>query len=186
MTEQEAIAKLRLRDPAGLAILVELHQVRALRLAFTILRNRADAEDAVADAFIAAYDDIDHLRANDPFQPWFTRVVVNRSLSMLRRSRRTSRIMVVLQGHRLVEAPPDPAAVAERQEMNEVLRYAVDTLPPKERVALILRYYLDLDERTIAQVMACPLGTVKTRLRRGRLRLQSRLPTHSTPAPASY
>ena len=175
MTEQQAIDLIRQRDPTGLDALVRLHQVGAVRLAFNILRNRADADDAVADAFLDAYDHISHLHDEDHFGPWFIRIVANRSLGMLRRQKRRSRIFEMLWRKGQAEPQKDPELIALTRETDRILWSAVNDLPPQERLALVLRYYLGYDENAIALTMSCPVGTVKTRLRRARLRLQAKL-----------
>src|SRR3989442_15240988 len=98
MVQQEAISQLRQGSPEGLTMLVEAHQVRALRLAYMILGNRADADDVVADAFMVAYDRIDQLRDSSQFEAWFMRIVTNQSLGCLRRSYRTRRTTALLGG----------------------------------------------------------------------------------------
>lgn len=175
MTEDQALGALRNGDPTGLAVLVENHQSAALRLAFAILRDRAEAEDVVADCFLAAYEHIDQLGNGDPFAPWFTRIVINRSLTTIRRMRRRVRILEVLAWARVIDRSADPTAVVELRERDRQLWLAVDALPDNERIVTVLRYYLDLSERQIANLVGCPVGTVKTRLRRGRLRLESHL-----------
>lgn len=178
MDEEEAVSCLRRRDPAGLSVLVRLYQIQGLRLAYTILGNRADADDAVADAFIDAYDGIHQLRDSHSFAAWFMQIVTNRSLGLLRRSHKTIRLVALLRRHRVAEQAIDPQLLAEQIEMSRTIWSAVGELAPNERVVLVLKYGLDLDEKSIADAIDCPLGTVKTRLRRAKLKLQSRLRPH--------
>jgi RNA polymerase sigma-70 factor, ECF subfamily len=175
MVEQEAISRLRQGSPEGLPTLVDAYQVRALRLAYMVLGNRADADDVVADAFIVAYDRIHQLRDSSQFEPWFMRIVTNRALACLRRSHRTRRITTVLGGRLALHPQLDPQALAEDRQENRALWDAIGSRPPSERVVIVLRYGLDLDEKTIARRMGSPVGTVKTRLRRARQRLQRKL-----------
>ena len=185
MVQQEAISQLRQGSPEGLTMLVEAHQVRALRLAYMILGNRADADDVVADAFILAYDRIDQLRDSSQFEAWFMRIVTNQSLGCLRRSYRTRRTTALLGGRLALHPQLDPQAIAEDRQENRVLWDAIGSLPPSERVVIVLRYGLDLDEKTIARRMGGPVGTVKTRLRRARQRLQRKLAPHLNTAAAA-
>ena len=185
MAEIQAIAGLKEGKPEGLTTLVIAHQVRALRLAYLILGNRADADDVVADAFIAAYDRIHQLRDSRGFEPWFMKIVANQALACLRRSRRSRQMMVLLGGRLLAGPQLDPQAMAENRQSNRALWAAIDSLPPNERLVIVLRYGLDLDEKTIALRMDSPVGTVKTRLRRARMRLHRKLAPHLNAAAAA-
>src|SRR5260370_23934142 len=91
MEEQaEGIAALQRGDIRGLATLIDLHQLKALRAAFGILGSRSAAEDAVADAFIKVFDKIRTFDKSRPFEPWLYRLVLNTALSHTRRPRRES------------------------------------------------------------------------------------------------
>ena len=170
--EREAIIALRGGNIRGLEALVRLHQLRALRTAYNITGDRQLAEDIVADAFLTVHDRIGQFDSRRPFEPWFYRIVVNGALKALRK---TSRSPTVADEDTSI-GQADPAL---GPEMNVLLREtrlllwdAVGSLPPKQRAVVVLRHYLDLDERTIAQTLGCPLGTVKWRLHAARSRLR--------------
>jgi RNA polymerase sigma factor (sigma-70 family) len=172
-SEAEAVAALRRGENGGLMALVEQHQLPALRLAYGITGSRAAAEDVVADAFVSVYEHRDRLDPDRPFRPWFTRIVVNRALSVARRNARLPRLLALLgarpaRGH-------DPEEQVERNEVRRQVVDAVRALPPDERVAIALRYFEDMDERGMADLLGWPVGTVKTRLRRARAHLRVRL-----------
>lgn len=174
MTDEEALEALRDGDASAMQLLVERHQLRGLRLAYQITRDRSSAEEVVAEAFVTIYQRIRTGRASGPpFAPWFTRIVVNRAISTARRAK-TYRRLLRLVG-RDIEASVDPEAEAARHERERAVATAMSTLPANERAALALKYYLDLDERGVAELLGWPLGTVKTRLHRGRQRLRRRL-----------
>jgi RNA polymerase sigma-70 factor (ECF subfamily) len=164
-TQAEAIAALRVGDVSALAVLVRLHQLKALRTAYGIVGERAAAEDIVSDAFLRVFEGIHGFRAGRPFEPWFYRIVVNRSIDYRRTAERSS-------------STAEPLAVAEGsldlddRELHIVLAEQIAALPVAERAALVLRYYLDLDEASMAVVLSCPVGTVKSRLHRARQRLR--------------
>jgi RNA polymerase sigma factor (sigma-70 family) len=172
-TEDEAIAALRRGESGGLDVLVELHQAQALRLAYSITGSRATAEDVVADAFVSVYQHIGQLDPDRPFRPWFTRIVANRALTEARRATRTLRVLALLSLR--PAPPPDPEAVAEQQDLRRHVVAAVRSLPPNERVVIVLRYFEDMDERGMAGMLGWPVGTVKTRLYRARRNLRARL-----------
>lgn len=174
--EKAAIDALRRKDISGLQTLVRLHQVRAVRTAFLIVGNRDVAEDLVAEAFVKVYERIDRYDARRPFAPWFYRMVVNQALKWLRGTRRH----VSLED---AEAWPDesvrPEAMVITRESRRAVIAAILKLPHEQRIAVVLRYYLDMDEREIAEAMQCPWGTVKWRLHSAKSKLRQMLAAHS-------
>ncbi len=174
--EAKAIILLRQGDIAGLEALVRIHQVRALRAAYAITGDRHAAEDVVADAFLTVYDRIHQLDERRPFTPWFYRIVVNAALKSQRRAASaafTDDDMEWLDQR--ADQSPGPEEEAAMREMRYFLLAAIYTLPPKQRAALVLRYYLDMDEATIAETLRCPLGTIKWRLHSAHRRLRRSL-----------
>ncbi len=91
MDERRAIERLKEVDPGGLEVLVKSHQVRAVRAAYLICRDRPLAEDVVQSAFVKAYERIGTFEAGRPFGPWFTRMVVNDAIKAASRRERTNR-----------------------------------------------------------------------------------------------
>lgn len=172
MTDGEAVEALLKGDRSALAALVERHELRALRLAYHITRDREMAKDVVADAFLAVLQHIHRSDPARPFEPWFVRIVTNRAISLARRASRYETVRALIA--RRIE-PLDPEAEVLRNEAQQALAAAMKRLHPNERAALALRYYLDLDEQTMAETLGWPLGTVKTRLHRGRAHLRRQL-----------
>jgi RNA polymerase sigma-70 factor (ECF subfamily) len=167
-TEDEAIGALRRGEIDGLANLVGMHQLKALRTAYGILGDRAAAEDVVADAFLRVFERISTFSPGRAFEPWFYRIVVNLALDHRRRARRAEQTAATV---------PEPIAAwaVEGLEERVALAGLLGTMPPEERAVLVLRYYLDLGETSIATIVGCPVGTVKSRLHRARLRLRVRM-----------
>jgi RNA polymerase sigma-70 factor (ECF subfamily) len=173
VTEEQAVEDLRLGREAGLEFLMAEHEVRALRVAYAITGNRASAEDVVAEAFLKAYRNIGRFEAGRPFGPWFLRIVTNEALQVIRRSRRAERVYALLG--RQSDRTPDPLEQVETNEVRRRVLGAVRELAPNERAAVTLRYLLDMDERSVAETLGWPVGTVKTRLHRARAQLRDRL-----------
>jgi RNA polymerase sigma-70 factor, ECF subfamily len=144
----------------------------SFRTACLILGNRADAEEAVQDAFLRAWRFRDALTSVPSIKPWLYRVVVNSCYSKLRREiphrdRRTSDAELAER----MASSSDPAASAEQAEVAEVVLAALQRLPVSLRVPVVLRYYADLSERDIALAIGRRPGTVKSRLHEARRRL---------------
>ncbi len=172
-TEVGAIMALQNGDIRGLEALVNLHQMRALRTAYAVTKDRALAEDCVADTFLTVYERIEQFDAQRAFAPWFNRILVNRALKARQRDRRT--------GHgdieqdvllRKIDTDPGPELETARAEARDAIFRAIMALPDRQRVAIVLRYYLDMNEFTMAEVLGCPVGTVKWRLHAAKKRLR--------------
>src|SRR5574339_136147 len=88
MDEQRAIQRLKQGDPDGLEFLVSRYQLKAVRTAFLILRDRGLAEEVVQEAFLRVYRSIRGFDDRRPFEPWFLRSVINASVKMMQRSAR--------------------------------------------------------------------------------------------------
>src|SRR5580704_13559179 len=166
--------------------------VASFRTACLILGNRADAEEAVQDAYLRAWRFRDSLSSVPSIRPWLYRVVVNSCYSKLRRE-------IPHRDRRAGDEPladvaaegAGPEASAERGEVADTVLAALARLPMSLRVPVVLRYYADLSERDIARAIGRRQGTVKSRLHEARRRLAadpslSALAlgndTHATPA----
>jgi RNA polymerase sigma-70 factor (ECF subfamily) len=157
---------------AELAEWLEEGYVPSFRTACLILGNRADAEEAVQEAFLRAWRFRDSLTDVPSIRPWLYRVVVNSCYSKLRReiphrNRRAG-------DEPLAQVPADgpaPEASAERGEVADTVLAALARLPISLRVPVVLRYYADLSERDIARAIGRRPGTVKSRLHEARRRL---------------
>ena len=195
ISESAAMRLCRRGDPAGLATLVTLHQARAIRLAALITRDLPLAEDVVADAFLTAFRHSQSFDLERPFGPWFHRVVANVALKALAARCREVSLGEADAGTRdargSTPASPgdssqteDIAMILVAQEDRAAVRAAVASLPTDHRAALVLKYFAELDEAEIAQALAIPRGTVKSRVFHGLARLRVKL-AELRPKPAS-
>jgi len=170
VTEAEAVAALKRGDEQGLADLVARFEGRALRVAAVMLRDPSLAEDIVSQAFLKAFRSRDRLDPAMVFWPWLLTIVVNEARTELRRRSIRERLFQTLRRRPATEL--DPAVQAELNELGRWLLSAIASLPRVEREVVQLRFLLDMDEVSIAQAVGCPVGTVKTRIYRGRRRIQ--------------
>jgi RNA polymerase sigma-70 factor (ECF subfamily) len=144
----------------------------SFRTACLILGNRADAEEAVQDAYLRAWRFRDSLSSVPSIRPWLYRVVVNACYSKLRteiphRDRRSTDEPLT----RLPDGGVGPEDGAEHGEVAGTVLAALARLPLSLRVPVVLRYYADLNERDIALAIGRRPGTVKSRLHEARRRL---------------
>ncbi len=178
MDEHDAIVRCRQGDITGLEYLVRTYELQALRAAYLIIVDRTLAEDVVQEAFLHAYAQIQQFDATRPFSPWFLQSVVHRAVRTATRAARTQTWDAAADN--AISHVPDPsadlAAWMVTTETNRAIWAAVARLPPNQRAVIVLRYYLDLNEAEMAAQLACPPGTIKSRLHTARHRLRSLLP----------
>lgn len=141
------------------------HQYKNLvfRTAFLLLNSEQDAEDALQEIFLRVYKALPTFDlAKGAFTTWIYRITVNHCLSRRRRRRPPLLALDAVDA----QASVDPAGFAEHIENKDAMFQAIAGLSDKLRAVLILRYYLDLSYKEIAEILDVPEGTVKSRLDR--------------------
>ena len=150
--------------------LVRHYQNAAFATALRYVRSRADAQDIVQDAFVAAYCRLGQLRDKERFGGWLMHIVANRCKDWLRDRKRTQ----PLDSAKM--ALENAAVVEHADQMRRLeLQEAIDQLPDHYRSALMMYYLSGLSYREIAELMEVPLSTVCGRLQQGRIRLHKLL-----------
>ena len=158
-------------------------------LCYRMLGQTQLAEDMTQDAFVAAWRNIGNLRG-EAFRPWLLRIAANLCRDELRRRvrRPSSSLDFALEAG--VPEPPDHEPLPEQSALNSELRSqlqaALAQLPDDQRTAIVLCDVEGLDYAEIAQVMATSLGTVKSRIARGRLKLRELLSREPELLPGQY
>lgn len=144
--------------------LVRRHQRTAWGVAWRLLRDPAEAEDAAQDAFLKILDAAPRYRPTASFRTYLYRVITHVCLDRLKKKR-----PVYLARLPIVASPePGPADRAEAREDAAAVRRALGALPPRQRAALVLRYYECLSYQEIAQAMDTSVKAVERLLARGR------------------
>ena len=178
MDEQQAIQRLKSGDIGGLEILVNLYQVRAVRTAFLITQDPAQAEDAVQDAFLQIYRSIRHFDQDRPFSAWFMRSVVNAAVKTARKSVRGMATRFDQDGSWFESLATEDESVEQQVESSEFqgqLWKVMQRLSPRQRAAIVQRYFLDMSEKDMAEELKAAPGTVKWLLHAARKNLRSLL-----------
>ena len=176
--EREAIARLKRGEIDALELLVQRFQVKAVRAAYLITQDARLAEDIVQESFLNAYAHIHQFNPNRRFEPWFLRSVVNAAIKAAQRSQRIISLDVdtpedVDFGTMLVADSPSPEDIAEQDEIRERVRTALQQLSPRQRAAVVQRYFLEMTEQQMAEALESPPGTVKWLLNAAREKLRS-------------
>jgi RNA polymerase sigma-70 factor (ECF subfamily) len=186
-------ARLAAGDERALAALYDAYSARLYALAYRILSTPQDAEEAVLDAFLQAWREAPRFDpARGTLTAWLVLITRSRALDRLRARGRLERTMDRARalagpaddsatadpsaaGPAVGSRSADPAREVERREEDARVRAALDTLPPPIRQALDLAFFEGLTHTEIADRLGWPLGTVKTRVRGGLLRLREAL-----------
>jgi RNA polymerase sigma-70 factor (ECF subfamily) len=148
------------------------------RLGLAITKDPSAAEEIVVDTFARAHRAIARLEPEGSLRPWLYRVAVN--LSYNRRPRK-GLVLSTLEDVReesLTSDDRSPSSLAELAELRDIVLAAVDTLGPKHKLVVVLHYLNGLNLAEIAQVVDCPVGTVKSRLHYALRRLRTHLGAH--------
>jgi RNA polymerase sigma-70 factor, ECF subfamily len=157
-SDGELVVRARAGSREAAAELFERHWPRAWRMARAVTGRRDMADDVAQDAFERAFAALSRFDERRPFAPWLQRIVVNRSLDLLRSERR----LVGLESAERIEGEWRDAAAEYR-----ALLQAVSGLSPQRRVVIVLRYGLGLPPAEIAELLGLPVGTIHSRLARG-------------------
>jgi len=157
--------------------LATLHREAVYKAAFWILKDPEEALDATQEAFLRAYRHIDRFAGRSSFRTWARRIATNVALDRYNQRRRDrSRVRGVAEDEVLPDTESAPVEERlERQERRRLVREAIETLPPAQRAAVVLRDVEGLSYAEIAQELGIPKGTVMSRIYYGRATLRDRL-----------
>lgn len=174
-SDGQLIERVRGGDLEALGELYERYRTQVFRVALAITRDPAAAEDVLQEAFLKVNQYADRIDTNVPLGPWLYRVTVNLSCSWTSRS---NRWLVSIEGliDRLIAPPQNaPEPCAESNEVQRTVQAAVDRLPEGHRVVVVLHYLAECSLKDIADILGCPVGTVKSRLHYARETLRDAL-----------
>lgn len=191
MDEKALIAAAQRGEVRAFNQLVLTYQSMVYNLAYRILGDADAAADASQDTFLSAFHAIKKFRGGS-FKAWLLRIATNACYDQLRYQQRrpTSSLETLLteSDHLPILTNPDerPEDYALRQELGRVIQAGLDTLPPDQRVVLVLSDVQGLSYQEIAEITRASLGTVKSRLSRGRTKLRDYLLEQEELLPACY
>jgi RNA polymerase sigma-70 factor (ECF subfamily) len=164
--EAELIACAQEGDREAYAELVRRYQDVAVATAFLVLRERQDAEDAVQEAFTNAFLALRRFRPDGSFRAWLLRIVANEARTIRGAARRRAELASRASSPPSISPAPSAEAGAMAQERREALLRALLELPESDRLVVTYRYFFDLGEAEMAEVLGVARGTIKSRLSR--------------------
>jgi len=170
-------------DKAAFDVLVQRHKVRLYNYVLRMLRDAAEAEDVTQEAFIRAYVHADKYRNIARFSTWLYTIATNLVRNRIRKLKSTPRL-VSIQGRvddeedgreawQLADAGDLPDRTTEKHELHALVSRSIDRIPLRYREAFVLREVHDLSYEEIAAVTGLKLGTVRSRINRGRSHFRS-------------
>jgi RNA polymerase sigma-70 factor (ECF subfamily) len=162
--------------------LMRRYNQRLFRVARAVLRDDADAEDALQDAYVQAYRKLDGFRGEAELGTWLTRIVINQALMRVRSRSRDRRVVSFTpagEGTRELDVADtraeSPSDAALRGEVRKVLERRIDELPEVFRTVFVMREVEEMTARETADALGIPEATVRTRLFRARALLREAL-----------
>jgi RNA polymerase sigma-70 factor (ECF subfamily) len=194
MDENTLIQEARRGDLNAFNRLVMAYQDLVYNQAYRLIGEPDGAADAAQDAFISAYRNLDGYRGGS-FKAWLLRIVTNACYDELRRRKRrpTTPLEPLDEDDEEIESPrwladpsETPEQTAERAELNQAIQHCLNNLPDEFRAVVVLVDIQGMDYTEAAAVAGAPLGTIKSRLARARLRLRDCLQGAQELLPAAF
>ncbi|MBP2241618.1 RNA polymerase sigma-70 factor (ECF subfamily) [Cytobacillus eiseniae] len=183
----EAIVKKRIKqvlkgDQDAYAEVVEIYGDKVFHICYRMLGNRHEAEDIAQEAFLRAYVNIHSFNINLKFSSWLYRIATNLCIDRIRKKKPDYYLDAEVAGtdgltmySQIAADTTLPEDDLESLELQESIQREISKLPEKYRTVIVLKYIEELSLNEISEILDLPLGTVKTRIHRGREALRKQL-----------
>ncbi len=181
-TDKELVRRVKKGDKQAFDLLFSRYQHKILNLVSRYLRDQQDVEDVTQEAFIKAFRALPRFRGESAFYTWLYRIAINTAKNhLVARSRRPPGVDVdiddaeFMDGTDVLRESESPEAVLSRDELLIVINATLSELPDDLRSAVTLREFDGLSYEQIAEIMDCPVGTVRSRIFRAREAIDQRI-----------
>ncbi len=190
LDDEKLVQRARERDEAAVRAITQRYNRRLFRVARSILRDDAEAEDVVQETYVRAFTGLEHFRGDAAFGTWITRIAMNEALGRLRKRRPTvdwetygeNRTQAEIINFPISVASNDPERIMAQAEIRAVLEHAIDELPDAFRAVFVARIVEGMSIEETADLFGLRAETVKTRLHRARNLLRDALDKQLGPA----
>jgi RNA polymerase sigma-70 factor (ECF subfamily) len=176
------VGRFRQGDRTAARAIVQKHNRMLWRIARGIVRDDADAEEAVQNGYVRAFTSLDGFRGGSSLATWLSRIVVNEALRRCEHKRRHVDLDDVVEtlapdhpGSVTMAPPPSPEAAAAHQQVRRMVEKAIDALPAPFRVVFLMRVVEQMSISETATSLDIPIATAKTRLHRANQQLRATL-----------
>lgn len=181
-SDSEIISSFKAGNHQDFDILIERYSTKLYRIAFGMLSSQQDAEEIVQDAFVRAFKALDKFRGDASFSTWIHRIVSNLAKNRYHWNRRRgSQVNISLyqpkrrhddtdDEHEILipDSKMNPSVMLEGAELEQEVMSEFNQLPEKLKQAMLLRHVSEFSYEKIAETLQCKVGTVKSRIARGR------------------
>ena len=180
-TDEELIARFQHGEMKAFDSIVQRYKDPLINFVYHFLGDRIDAEDVVQETFLRVYRNKHLYRNIAKFSTWIYTIASNLAKTELRRRRRRRLLSLSQMGYDDKDYEPvdefmqSPEGIVDSGMQEKIIRKEIDDLPVKFKEVVLLRDVQEFSYEEISQILGIPIGTVKSRVNRGRLRLQKRL-----------
>ncbi len=180
VSDEELIARFQQGDQQAFDILVHRYKDQLLNFVYRFVGNRNDAEDIVQETFLRVYKNKHYYKEIAKFSTWIYTIAGNLAKTELRKRKRrklfsVSNFMNEEKDYDIPDTERNPELEVDGTIKDDIIQKAIEKLPPKFKEVILLRDVQGFSYEEISQILNIPLGTVKSRVNRGRLKLQEDL-----------
>lgn len=169
-------------DINAFADIVDFYQHRLYQVCFRMLSNQQEAEDIAQEAFVRAYTNLHTFDQKRKFSTWLYRIATNLCIDRIRKKKPDYYLDAEVPGtegldmySQIAAEEQLPEEQLEQMELQDRIQYEISRLPDKYRTVIVLKYIEELSLQEIGEILDMPVGTVKTRIHRGREALRKQL-----------
>ncbi len=169
-------------DQNAYADIVNLYQHKLYQICYRMLGNKQEAEDIAQEAFVRAYINLHSYDQKRKFSTWIYRIATNLCIDRIRKKKPDYYLDAEVAGtdgldmySQIAADEQLPEEAVEQMELQDRIQYEISRLPDKYRSVIVLKYIEELSLQEISDILDMPLGTVKTRIHRGREALRKQL-----------
>lgn len=181
--DAELVQRALASDAAAFRAIMQKYNRRLYRIARGVLRNNADAEDAVQDGYVSAFTHLASYRGDSTLATWLSRIIMNNALGRLRRNRRTVDLSTLESGRNeaeiiqfpLTTSDVDPERTMAQRQILQLVEQATDNLPEAFRLVFVTRVIEGMSVEETSELLGIKPETVKTRLHRARQLVRDQL-----------
>ena len=175
LSDEEIVSRVTAGEVSSFELVMRRYNRRLFRAVRSILKDDAEVEDVIQEAYVSAYAHLADFSGRARFSTWLTRIAIHEAFARLRKRRRSEPWDSARSDEEMMAALPSPEEDASDRELRKLLEQAVDTLPETFRTVFVLRAIEQLSVAETSEVLGIPEDTVKTRLHRARGLLQGRI-----------
>lgn len=169
-------------DQNAFADIVSLYQHKLYQVCYRMLGNKQESEDIAQEAFVRAYMNLHTFDQKRKFSTWLYRIATNLCIDRIRKKKPDYYLDAEVSGtegldlySQIASEDQLPEETLEQMELQDRIQYEIGRLPDKYRTVVVLKYIEELSLQEISEILDMPLGTVKTRIHRGREALRKQL-----------